>query len=145
MLDIMMQSVVYVFKLHPIPYECFHVSESSIHYNGQEVFIRRTLDIHEDNVKVMVPEGKAESESESGGVIPRSQRRREGEKEEEDDVMKVVETHIDIIVAPLPPITLYSLCRQLVLKLCPVENDLSMLPIPSRVKNDLINIRQYYR
>lgn len=145
MLDIMTQLVVYIFELHPIPYEVYQLSQLFINYNGREVFVSRTLDIGEINssAKMMTTKSKEREE--------RFYRRREEEEEEEleeadtTQVTEVIETHLDIIIAPLPSVTLYSLCRQLVLKLCPVENDLIRLPIPNRVKADLVQIRKYYK
>ena len=139
MVDIMKQSVVYVFKLSRIPYENVHLSEAYIHYNGREVFISRILDIRELlSHEMMEPENEAEIHSTRDS-------REEEEVEEEEEIREFVETHLDVFIAPQPSISLYSLCRQFVLKLCPIENDLAKLPIPSRVKNDLINIRKYYK
>ena len=52
--------------------------------------------------------------------------RTEEEKEEEEMREFVVETHLDVFIAPLPSISLHThyKCRQFVLKLCPVKNDL---------------------
>ena len=69
----------------------------------------------------------------------------EGEEVEEEEELNI-ETHIDIFTAPVDSITLYSLCRKRVLKLLKPghEDEVGCLPIPTRLKDDLKNVRRYY-
>ena len=140
MLDIVTQSLVYVLQLNPVGHEYFSLSDVTVRYNGVEIFICRVYKVSEMNkvrAKVVREDG---SGRESRSHMPRNI---DGEEIEQETIQvnEVIETHLDIFNAPQPLVTLFSLCRRLVLKLCSNENDLARLPIPGRLKDDLLSVR----